>query len=83
VPVAFVRRAAELGIIRSRIAGTAAANEVLVSDALVDAAGELDGVALEDAGVAEVKNVATDTAVARDRMEEQCRTSPTRSGGVD
>jgi adenylate cyclase len=42
----------------SRVAGRAAADEVLVTDDVVETSGRLDGVRFEDAGSAELKNVA-------------------------
>jgi adenylate cyclase len=41
----------------SRVAGRAAAGEVLVTDDIVEVAGEIDGVRFTDAGSAELKNV--------------------------
>jgi adenylate cyclase len=41
----------------SRVAGRAGEDEVLVTDGLVEVAGELDGVRFEDVGSADLKNV--------------------------
>ena len=41
----------------SRVAGRAGAGEVLVTDDIVEVAGEIDGVEFADAGSAELKNV--------------------------